>query len=68
MKTWLMSFDMNFPNRVLPTSWKLQSYADCASTHRSKRSGCFTDDLSTKITYNKENKNDWHELSKMENN
>ena len=37
MKTWQISFDANFPNSVLPTRWKLQSLADSASTHSSKR-------------------------------
>ena len=33
--------------------WKLQWNADWASTQRSNRSGCFTEPLSTKTTYNK---------------
>ena len=37
MKTWQISFDTNFLNSVLPTSWQLQSLADSASTHSSKQ-------------------------------
>ena len=37
MKTWQIRFDTNFANIVLPTRWTLQSLADSASTHSSKR-------------------------------